>query len=143
MVFWSTTPARGVKILDGITLAQLFSAKKSLNFGYPMGRLVLVEHYVGKSIVLLFSHYFLFLYPIVFLSCDFFGIFFFPCAGVDSGRALRQKLNSKLPLGNCLTDCWSNHYGYRRYLYHLGNEQTTGGTVNTNLPLPPYHLILQ
>ena len=129
MVFWSTTPARGVKILDGITLAQLSSAKNSLNFGYPMGRLVLVEHYVGKSIVLLFSHYFLFLYPIVFLSCDFFGIFFFQFAGVDSGRALRQKLNSKLPLGNCLTDCWLNHCGYRRYLYHLGNEQTTGVTV--------------
>ena len=22
-----------------------------------------------------------------------------------------------------------NHSGYRRYLYHQGNEQTTGGTV--------------
>ena len=55
-----------------------------------------------------------------------------------------------------------NHSGYRRYLYHQGNEQTTGGTVEaaakprliwrsaeiyfpgvSNLPLPPYHLILQ
>ena len=51
MVFWSTTPARGEKILDGITLTQLLSAKKSRNFGFPMGRLVLVEHYVGKIIV--------------------------------------------------------------------------------------------
>ena len=77
MVFWSTTPARGVKILDGITLIQLLSAKKSRNFGFPMGRLVLVEHYVGKIIVFLFSHSFLFLYPIVFLSCDFL-VFFLP-----------------------------------------------------------------
>ena len=44
-----------------------------------------------------------------------------------------------------------DHCGYRRYLYHQGNEQTTGGTVEaaakpwliSNLPLPPYHLILQ
>ena len=47
----------------------------------------------------------------------------------------------------------SAHSGYRRYLYHQGNEKTTGGTVEaaakpwlipiSNLPLPPYHLILQ
>ena len=61
-------------------------------------------------------------YPVIFWY------FFFPCAGVDSGRALRQKLNSKL--GNCLTDCGSNHCGYRRYLYHQGNEQTTGAFLN-------------
>ena len=55
-----------------------------------------------------------------------------------------------------------NHSGYRRYLYHQGNEQTTGGTVEaaakprliwrsaeiyfpgvSNLPLPSYHLILR
>ena len=72
MVFWSTTPARGVKILDGITLAQLSSAKNSLNFGFPMGRLVLVEHYVGKIIVFFFLIPFCFyillsFYPVIFL----------------------------------------------------------------------------
>ena len=46
---------------------------------------------------------------------------------------------------------YSPHCGYRRYLYCQGNEQTTGGIVVaaamllliSNLPLPPYHLLLQ
>ena len=63
-----------------------------------------------------------------------FWYFFFPCAGVDSGRALRQKLNSKLPLGNCLTDCWSNHCGYRRYLYHQGTQKRTLAASKVALP---------
>ena len=61
----------------------------------------------------------------------------------------------------CLSQFWvlrrllllseSGQCGYRMYLYHQGNEQTTGSSVEaatrpwliSNLPLPPYHLILQ
>ena len=55
------------------------------------------------------------------------------------------------PINSYFCESTQTHCSYHRYLYHQGNELTTGGTIEavakpwliSNMPNQPFHLILQ